>query len=357
LQCRFLDRNTKYTGFHKEQPMQLFSWLCARIAGRTRTPRMAACKTRPRCRPQLEALESRDVPSTLTVLSPNGLTGVIGAAASGDTIVFAPSLDGQTIQLVTELNITKSLNIQGPGAGLLAIQPSSDGLLVNPRIMEVAANVTVTISGLTLANGGGTAFGYAGGNTDYTTPAYDSEGGAILNFGTLTVSACTLTGNSVSPATAHAVLGGAIYNAGTLTVTGSTLSGNHADWSEPSYVGDGGAIYNTGTATLSGCTLTNNIGGTGYAIGLGGAIYNAGTLTVSSCMVTGNTATYGGGIYTVGALTLTGDTVQSNTATSAGGGIYNAALAAVHLDAWTLKHVINNTAHKDRNIDGTYMVT
>src|SRR5262245_28710570 len=61
-------------------------------AKRTRPPRIAL---------RLEALEDRTVPSTLTATSaadsgPGSLRAEIAAAQSGDTINFAPSLQGQT---------------------------------------------------------------------------------------------------------------------------------------------------------------------------------------------------------------------------------------------------------------------
>ena len=65
--------------------------------------------------------------STVTVMNnhdsgPGSLRAAIAAAASGDTIQFANSLKGQTITLTTgELDITTSLNIDGPGAGLLTV--------------------------------------------------------------------------------------------------------------------------------------------------------------------------------------------------------------------------------------------
>src|SRR5262249_56049371 len=83
-------------------------------------------------RPRLEVLEGRDVPSTLTVTNnlDNGSAGSlryeIGQAHNKDTIVFAPSLDGQTINPTqSELNITKSENIHGPSTGLLTINRGS----------------------------------------------------------------------------------------------------------------------------------------------------------------------------------------------------------------------------------------
>src|SRR5947209_6075234 len=109
--------------------MNLFSRLFQRTINRPQTRRTLAClpANRATCRPRLEALESRWVPSTLTVLNnldsgTGSLRADIAAAASGDTIVFAPSLAGQTITLAyNELAITKSLTIQGLGAGQLTI--------------------------------------------------------------------------------------------------------------------------------------------------------------------------------------------------------------------------------------------
>src|ERR1019366_72744 len=82
---------------------------------------------RPTFRPTLETLEDRWVPSTLTVRNnldsgAVSLRAEIAAARSNDTIVFAPSLVGQTITLTSgELLINKNLTIAGPGAGELTL--------------------------------------------------------------------------------------------------------------------------------------------------------------------------------------------------------------------------------------------
>src|SRR4051794_3432793 len=75
-----------------------------------------------RFQPGLDPMEDRTLLSTLTVTNNHdsgtgSLRAAIAAAASGDTIDFAPSLDGRTIRLTSgELAISTSLDIEGPGA-------------------------------------------------------------------------------------------------------------------------------------------------------------------------------------------------------------------------------------------------
>jgi hypothetical protein len=189
--------------------MWFSSWL--RSQKRLESPRK-----RPTYRPELEALESRWVPSTLTVTN-NLVTGGAGtlraeiaAAASGDTIVFAPSLAGQTITLAyRELAITKSLTIQGLGAGQLTISGGNTS-----RVFEVSGvGTNVTLSGLAITHG----------NARSNTVFYNGDGGGILNRdgSTLTISDCTLSNNLAQWE------GGGIANLGaTLNVITSTVSGN-----------------------------------------------------------------------------------------------------------------------------------
>ena len=119
--------------------------------------------------------------STLTVLNnldsgAGSLRAEIAAAHNGDTIVFAPSLDGQTITLTKgELLINKNLTIAGPGAGELTVSGNHAS-----RVFEVANGTHVALTGLTISNG----------------LAVGGDGGGILNSGTLTVSGSTLSGNS-----------------------------------------------------------------------------------------------------------------------------------------------------------------
>ena len=249
------------------------------------------------------------MPSTLKVtnLGDGGkgtLRYEIAQAQNNDTIVFDKRLDGGTITLYTDeqMVINKNLTIQGPGAGLLTITSLFD-TTQTARIFEVLRGTAVAISGLTMSHGSGLA--HARG---YPSDYWDGYGGGILNFGTLTISGCTLSNNS-SCSLDSQLMGGGIHNAGTLTVTGCTLSNNSTMY------GYGGAIYNAGTLTVSGGSLSNNSTFAGY----GGGIYNAGTATVSGCTLSGNSADSGGGIANFGALTVGGCQVSGNTASPATG--------------------------------------
>src|SRR5262249_5684554 len=72
---------------------------------------------------------------------------------------------------------------------------------------------------------------------------YDGTGGGVLNFGRLTISGCTLSGN-----TAFGGPGGAIANFGTLAVSACTLSNNITTG------GQGGGIYTAATLLVNATT-------------------------------------------------------------------------------------------------------
>jgi hypothetical protein len=173
---------------------------------------------------------------------------------------------------------------------------SSHGNLVtvsgNNLVTVFAVNAGVTNASLaSLIIAGGSAQG---------------SGGGIANDGTLTVSNCTISGNTVTSGQS----GGGVYNAGTLTLNNSTISGNSA-----AEKGLGGGIYNGGALTVTNTTISGNTAGSG------GGIYNAGTLTLSNSTIFANSAADGGGLVTIGSgesgvATLANSIVSGNTATS-----------------------------------------
>ncbi|MGC1719305.1 MAG: hypothetical protein WA746_09980 [Isosphaeraceae bacterium] len=150
--------------------------------------------------PRLDPMEDRTLLSTFVVTSPldDGSAGTlrskIAAAHSGDTIDFASSLAGDTITLnptFGELLITKSLDIEGPGANLLTTSGNDAS-----RVFDIsgAATTSVTIAGLTIAHGSATGFGMG------SSPS-DLGGGGILNEAnaSLTLSQSVLTNNTAPP--------------------------------------------------------------------------------------------------------------------------------------------------------------
>ncbi|HEX4588397.1 MAG TPA: hypothetical protein VH120_00595, partial [Gemmataceae bacterium] len=135
----------------------------------------------------METLESRWVPSTLTVLNTHdsgtgSLRAVIAAAHHGDTINFAQGLDGQTITLTSgELLVKQDITIVGPSDRGVTISGDNEW-----RVFELSSKTKpqVTLSGLTISDG------YAPGPFGYSS----NNGGGIYNeAGILTVSNCNLS--------------------------------------------------------------------------------------------------------------------------------------------------------------------
>src|SRR5262245_60551048 len=210
---------------------------------------------------------------------PGSLRQAINLANQEDTIDFDPALNGQTIALTSdELSISKNITISGPGANLLTVARAQGAS--NFRIFHITPSHSVTIQGLTIANG----------SSDF------NFGGGILNDGgTLSVINCTVIANS-SPG-----LGGGIHNyagvsSATLYIESSMFTVNNAE----DY---GGAIsnfvsgMNNASLTINNSTLSANTGQ--FA---GGGIFNlsgggSASLTVTNTTFSGNvTQLHGGGI-------------------------------------------------------------
>jgi predicted outer membrane repeat protein len=193
----------------------------------------------------------------------------------GSTIAFTAS---GLIALASPLPaISRDVQILGPGANNLTVSGNGAN-----QVFDVNQGATATITGLTIADGSAT------------------NGGGILNDGTLTVTNCTLSGNSASSA------GGGIDNAGTLMITNCTISGNS------SASGDGGGIWNGGTLTVTNCTISGN----SSASGDGGVDNKAGTVSLANTIIATNTAPMGPEVD--GAVTSRGFNLIGNSSGGSG---------------------------------------
>jgi predicted outer membrane repeat protein len=278
----------------------------------------------PSCRPQIETLEDRSVPSVYFVNNLSGDPNTPGSlpydvaqadnSATPATITFSLGLSG-----IIPLSATLTLNnVNGQP---ISIDGSDGNITVNGQNpvedFLIQNGQTATINALTITGGHSAA----------------ADGGGIYNKGSLTLSNSTVTGNS-----ALSNRGGGIYSAGTLSMTKDTVTGNSAQLGA-------GIFCDTGTTTtLSNCTIANNTGTSS-----GGGIDSAGTLSMTNDTVTGNSAEFGAGIdcEAGGMKTLSNCTIANNTTNGGdGGGIFSVATLSMTNDT-----VTNNSAPIGGGID------
>ena len=208
--------------------------------------------------------------------------GCTGAGSYGtETIEFDNAILPATITLNgSNIGITSSMNINGPGADQLTISGNNSSRIFVVEDFDLANNQTVDISGLTISEGAGEegTFGGAIANGEFlildsclidnnSSPFFN--GGAIEVFdatGSVSGASLVLIDSTVSNNTTSGN-GGAISNrGGTVVIVNSTLTGNSANDS------DGGAIFNSsnmadiGTVELYYTTITDNTAGNGGGI-------------------------------------------------------------------------------------------
>ena len=208
--------------------------------------------------------------------------------------------------MVTQAEIVIDNDVVLDGGGKLTISGNEEH-----RVFSVPGWATVELVGLAVIEGFATG--------DPSTE--ERQGGGIYNNGTLTLTNCTVSGNTAVGGEGRG--GGGVYNNGTLTLTNCTVSGNTAPYG-------GGILSAEGVLTLTNSTVSGN-NARGGIVGIGGGILNfAGPLTLTNSTVSGNTAEdLGGGIFNDdgipnnGTVTLTNSTVSGNTVGGAGGGILN----------------------------------
>ncbi|HNA88042.1 MAG TPA: S-layer homology domain-containing protein [Anaerolineales bacterium] len=266
------------------------------------------------------------------------LRDAIAVSSAGDTITI--NVTGTIMLSLGELIVDKSVDINGPGSGLLTLDGNNLSRIFN--LPEATPSNTVSMTGLTMANG-------------YADPNNVCGGGAIANNAFLTLHDVIIS-NSSAPrgGTCLFPLGGAILvpnGKGSLTITNSIISGNSTYW-------DGGGIYfasTEGSISLNNVTIDNNqstnAGGGGLYVGdadvtvtinnstisnnagnmIGGAkggglafytTYTSPDVSIDNSLITLNSAMDGGGIYSKRLdLTIQNSTISENTSTTNGGGV------------------------------------
>jgi uncharacterized repeat protein (TIGR01451 family) len=278
----------------------------------------------------METLEVRNLLSVYMVTNLNdnvyssagdgSLRGEVYAAPSNATIEFSPSLSGGTINLDDlPIKLAHNITIIGPSGGITVNANGQSG------VFQVSSGVTASLT-----------------EVNATAGAVDGNGGAIINYGNLTLTDCTVSGSL-----SHGNGGGIANQGGALSLTGDSFNNNET-------YGNGGAVYNDGgTVTINNTSFTYGfIGGSGAGIeneggnvtisgssftsnsdfASGGAIDNEddGTVTLSNTSLDDNSATSGGAIFNAAGstVTVTGGGAQSNSATY-GGDIDNAGIVTV----------------------------
>jgi hypothetical protein len=265
---------------------------------------------------------------------------------AGGTIILAVT---NPITLVTADN-----NVYGPSA--FAIQSTSEGnvhILIEGNGATIQRGTDVAALRFFLIQPSGTLAMKNLTLRDGIAAQAGSLGGAILNYGGLSLENATLTGNQVFGGGGRSS-GGAIFNGGQASILASTLSSNSCSGGS-SALGDG-------------------------TDGIGGGIYNEGFLGITNSTLSGNTAqggnsdaftggsASGGGIHNNGTLWLAGSTLADNTVAVGAGGIppvadggalYNSGVAnlintimAYSGDA--IDAVNDGTANGHHNLAGSY---
>ena len=194
---------------------------------------------------------------------------VAQANVSGGTIVFDPTIVGQSLSLNPangNVSIGNNVTINGPTTGAITI---SDG---GGAALEVASGASGAISNVTVSGSG-------------TVLQVDSTGQASLQNSNLTGNV-TDNGEFTLVDSAIALLEGSISGSGSLTKTGSqslTL---------------GGTNTYTGGTTILGGTLIGNTNSLTGAI----TVSNPATLTFDQSALTGTTGTFSGSVTGTGGI-------------------------------------------------------
>lgn len=212
----------------------------------------------------------------------------VSNSTDGDTITFDASTAGLPIVLNSTIDINKDLIIIGNGFQNTIL----DGA-ITVRIMMIDAGKNVTIEGIRFSHG----------------LASSDNGGAIYNYGILTLNECMLDQNEAD------AFGGAIF------CSSANLTMNQCSVNDNTAIGNsGGAIYSDALSdlTCTQCTFKGN-----HANGFGGAISVMYSNFFNSTFAENTCGADGGAIYCYGTMVINNCTMANNTAGNDGGGVVN----------------------------------
>jgi hypothetical protein len=269
------------------------------------------------------------------------LRQAISNAAPGDVITF--HLDCPSpILLLSSLEFAKDLTIANSGWDRVVIARADGTNAPNFRIFKNDAG-TVTLSGLILANGRATN----------TTGFEDNLGGAILNYGNLTVSNCVLLRNAALTTGNSDGFGGAIFTFGPLYLVNSTVRDNYA-----SFAGGGVCTFHTTSLVVKGSTIANNFAG----IQGGGVNFQGVTGLLQNSTLSGNVTPpdgYASALLNIcfeneaSALTLTACTITRNSGSTNGSVIFATVPGNLGQTNRMLSTVVADNGGPEFLLDGT----
>jgi CSLREA domain-containing protein len=251
------------------------------------------------------------------VLAANALPGADTITLSTGTYVLdLPGAD-EDAAATGDLDLTDDLTLTGVTSATTLI--SGTGAAFGDRLFEITSTATVTFSNV----------GLTGGYMPHSQYAYSLPGGgAVFNWGSLTLSASRVFSNSSE-------MGGGVGTSGPILITASQIDNNEAFL-------DGGGLYARGAITV---TLTDSLVLSNTALEGGGVFgYLDARLVITNSQVLSNTAVPGGGgggLYTLGGLWLADSLVAHNSAGYEGGGVATGTPA-----------MISNTTILDNHITG-----
>ena len=283
-----------------------------------------------------------DYKGTVTMLvrvvssSSEGWTGLQAKLSGSNEITLTENITAGTgdVCLVVEGNRTVTINLNGYtiDRGFYQNNTWSDPV-VGGQVLKVNSGCTVIINGPGIIKGG---CNKASSNAEH---AENSDGGGIVNRGTLTLNNVTVRDNKCVKVsdnnTSRTARGGGVYSGknSNLTINGGEITNNSAvgggggifvyqatnftmnkvtDENKPNIHGNvskdkGGGIRvdaNNSIATLNDCIINNNTVEflSELSVSNGGGIHlDGGTLTLNRCVITNNRASkFGGGIYIMG---------------------------------------------------------